>query len=308
MVATITPRNSMLHSALFRSHTSAGTNTLGRRRHCEIPHQCVRVPQVKYLSEAPVDWGLPKVPSDTTKARSVMNRKDFCQLLPFFLLCAKLGAQSPPGERARRDAEALGDSADTVAAAFRVPLYPVGGKRLRGAPFSAKSTVSLPSIEADFAIITWRRRDGSTRVTRGVVPIEEQSTVSSEMTVIGDYGTALLSTFFVIGGVLQDPPGIVQKPLGEEDGIPSPGESLVNLWSIVESDVGVPLNGIDGGLCNRSLLQSPFGSKTLEVWISQDLQIVLQEKLRRGGDLVHHYRVTSVTRSEPESSVFDLPA
>ena len=239
-----------------------------------------------------------------------MKRRCLLKVLP--ALCLPFAIQAQQGdrrdleERIKREAEAA-EHREAL-----LPIYPREERVIVDAPFSATFLATIPSTGREYQIRVWRRSDGSTRTENvfGWAPLP----VEVGITQIVNFGRMKSFQFLTVDGVLKEEPGIAESPIrpagiqssGEVLGIRSSGESLIGrAWKTLESEDSVILEGVDDGPCKRLLLESPYGSKTLEVWLSEDLAIIVKEELRRNGEMQHRYVATSIERSEPDPSLFE---
>ena len=197
-------------------------------------------------------------------------------------------------ERLKREAEA--------AEHLDLPIYPRQERAVADAPFSASFRPTIPSNRGEYPVRLWRRSDGSTRM-ESVLWIP--APVRVEATIIADYERMRTFTFLRIDGALRED-SVAEQSIHPES-IRVSGEDLIKIvWKTLESENSVILEGVDDRACRRLRLESPYRSKTLDVWISEDLQIILQEELRRNGELQHLYAATSIDRSEPDPSLFEF--
>lgn len=238
-----------------------------------------------------------------------MKRRQLLKALPALCLSsavrAQQGGRQDLDEQIKRQDEAREHDQELL------PIYPRVKRAIANAPFSASFLATIPVKELEYTIRLWRRSDGSTRNENLIA--EGLPMVEALVTEIDDYRILKSFTFLTVGGVPTG--GVAESPIRREafafteKGYTSrtSGDSSIERWQTVESEDSVLLKGVDDRPCKRLLLESPYGSKTLEVWISEDLQIILKEEFRKHGALQHLYVASDIDRSEPDPSLFQPP-
>ena len=186
-----------------------------------------------------------------------------------------------------------------------LPAYPMEERQVVDAPFSATFSAKVPAEGYDYVLQYWRRSDGST-VRRYPLP-QVPAPFSPIVTEISDYSVQKSVTFLSVNGVVDPTIGVVENKIAPGVIRRHGDQRIAVSWTVVESEDSTLIPEVDERPCKRLLLEPSSGSKSLEVWISNDLEIVLKEQLREKGELRHEYVAVSIDRGDPPAAVFEVP-
>lgn len=184
-----------------------------------------------------------------------------------------------------------------------LPSYPQTGKKIVDAPFAASFRVEVFGKEPAVGELgLWRRSDGSTRKNIGVKPLGRFGPTMT-ITVIEDYARGEGAAFAMVAGVLLANSGVEKGPLERPKHLESGLELVTAYWTVQEENNAV----VAGVPCRRRLMLSTQRERTMEVCISDELQIVTRETLKRGEELLHVYEAVEIELGEPDPSEFEPP-